>query len=204
LGGYVLTDLVELKNLFIGNIDGEVESTRENFEQLFYTKNSKYNQIINSNRFIISGRKGTGKTILSKYIYKQLNKENNVDCRIFTRHDFKLQQLIDLEYRTLQSDELVLFWKWTFLVQLGKSILELNKINRRIPFKSEYKLRQFFLKKYPEDIFKLKEYSTTSSRKNNLKGQMKQTNLSIAATSETTNQTNNTYIRTEYFEVIIR
>ncbi|MHC8515422.1 P-loop ATPase, Sll1717 family [Sporosarcina sp. ITBMC105] len=194
--------MVQLKDLFVGNIDGEVESTRDNFEQLFYKKNSKYNQIIESDKFIISGRKGTGKTILSKYIHKQLNKEKNVNCKIFTRHDFKLQQLLDLEYRSLQTDELVLFWKWTFLVQIGESILELDKINKYRPFTNEYKLRIFFKKKYPSDIFKLKEYSTSKTQNQTVQGQYKQFSSSIKSTLEDTSQTHRYYIRTEYFEVI--
>src|SRR5690606_32444536 len=134
--------------------------------------NSKYNQITESNKFIIAGRKGTGKTILSKYIFTQLNKEKNIVCEIFTRHDFKLQQLRDLQYRNLQTDELVLFWKWTFLVQLGRSILKLDKFNKLLPYKAEYKLKKFLQEKYPEDIYKINDYNKTSFKKSVINGDM--------------------------------
>ncbi|WP_031546397.1 P-loop ATPase, Sll1717 family [Salinicoccus luteus] len=193
---------IKLKDLFVGDIDGEVESTREDFEQLFYTKNSKFNHIINSDRFIISGRKGTGKTILSQYIFKQMNKRKGVVCKIFTRHDFKLQQLIDLQHRSLQRDEINHFWKWLFLIQLGKSILEIDRINKWIPFTSEYKLKQFYSEKYPENLFRLNEYDTSKTQNTTLKGQKKLMRDTIGASIEDTHQTNKSFIKTEYYELI--
>ena len=59
-------DVIKLKDIFIGYADGETEanSQEHNFLDLFYTGNSKYEEICKINSFIISGRKGTGKTIL--------------------------------------------------------------------------------------------------------------------------------------------
>lgn len=201
-GGSILSEKVQLKDLFIGNIDGEIESTRDNFEQLFYTKNSKYNHIVDFDRFIISGRKGTGKTILSKYISEQMIKRKDTSCKIFTRHDFKLQQLIDLQFRSIQGDELGLFWKWTFLIQIGKSLLELDKVFKFIPYTSEYKLRSFFKNKYPENIFKLKEYNTSNTKKNSINLQSNLERSRIETGSIDINKINESYIRTEYFELI--
>lgn len=195
-----MSENVQLKHLFIGDIDGEIESARNNFEQLFYKKNSEYNQITETEKFIISGRKGTGKTILSKYINKKLSKENGYACKIFNRHDFKLQQLIDLEYRTLANDELTLFWKWTFLVQMGASLLDLDTTRKFIPYTKENKLKRFYKKKYPEDVFKLKDFNTSNTKNRKLNSQYKQINKSVAASAEDTRQINSNFIKTEYFE----
>lgn len=70
-----------LKDLFIGNIDGETEAARNDFEQLFYTKNSKFDEIMLPGKFIISGRKGTGKTILAQYIYKKINERKKITAK---------------------------------------------------------------------------------------------------------------------------
>ncbi|MFK3936761.1 hypothetical protein ACI2JA_04520 [Alkalihalobacillus sp. NPDC078783] len=75
---------VPLSKLYIGNIDGEQESSRDNFEQLFYTKNSKFDEIMQPEKFIISGRKGTGKTILANYIVKK-----QIIIKIFTAESLK-------------------------------------------------------------------------------------------------------------------
>src|SRR5690606_25876200 len=109
--------------------------------------------------FIISGRKGTGKTILAKYIVKKLNKETNSYCKVFKKEDFRLQKLIDLEYRDFVEEERSLFWKWFFLLQLGQVILENRKLRTKIPFLAEQKLKKLMDTIYPKDIFKLIEFS---------------------------------------------
>ena len=92
---------IDLNKINLGSIDGEKESSYENFDRLFYTKNSKYNEIMHPEKFIISGRKGTGKTILANYIVKNLSTQKH--CMYgFNKDDFKLQKLIDLDYRDLK------------------------------------------------------------------------------------------------------
>ena len=61
-----------LDDIYIGCTDGvkEAASKKYNFTDLFYTGNCKYEEITKSNNYIISGRKGTGKTILAKYLEK--------------------------------------------------------------------------------------------------------------------------------------
>lgn len=57
--------MVKLKDLFIGCADGETESQESLFKDMFYKDNQKYDEITNNwAKFIISGPKGSGKTIL--------------------------------------------------------------------------------------------------------------------------------------------
>lgn len=64
---------VKLKDLYFGKVDGDTESNNEKFLDLFYTGNNKYNEIANDPmKFLIHGQKGTGKTILGRYIEKKL------------------------------------------------------------------------------------------------------------------------------------
>lgn len=194
-----------LKDLFIGNIDGETEAARNDFEQLFYTKNSKFDEIMLPGKFIISGRKGTGKTILAQYIYKKINERKKNYCKISTKNEFRLQKLIDLQYRDLQEEELSLFWKWTFLLQLSSTLLNEDKWSKKIPFTPEYKLKAFIKKKYPEDIFKIKDFNQSSGNKYSLKADIKakaRAETTIAATREDTAQITTNYITKEYFELI--
>ena len=52
---------IGLKDIFIGKANGLEEAENEKFEDLFYTGNLKYQQLVeNKDKFIISGRKGTG------------------------------------------------------------------------------------------------------------------------------------------------
>ena len=66
---------ITLSDIEFGYADGDTESRLENFLDLFYTGNNKYEEIMDNNHFIISGRKGTGKTILAKYIQLKHNKK---------------------------------------------------------------------------------------------------------------------------------
>lgn len=204
-GGDFLVVRVPLKNLFIGNIDGETEAARDDFEQLFYTENSKFDEIMRPEKFIISGRKGTGKTILAKYVHKKINEIPNNHCEISTKDDYILRKLIDLQYREIKGEELSIFWKWTLLLQVGKVLLKGYKLRKKIPGTAEYKLNKFIETKYPEDIFKIKDVNKSYGRKSLLKGDVKSKgvkDLGVAASREDTAQISTNYIISEYFEVI--
>ena len=62
----------KLKQIKIGFAEGEKEAQENNFLDMFYTQNNKYSELLDKYKFIISGRKGTGKTILAKY-YQKIN-----------------------------------------------------------------------------------------------------------------------------------
>ncbi|EMI11405.1 hypothetical protein SAMN05216169_102242 [Anoxybacillus pushchinoensis] len=203
----MLVSKVPLKKLFIGNIDGETESQREDFEQLFYTKNSKFDNIMQPEKFIISGRKGTGKTILAKYIYKKITEKKNHYCKIFTKNDFKLQKLIDMQFRELQEEELSIFWKWTFLLQISNVLLDEDTWKKKIPFTPERKLMKFIKNRYPEDIFKIKDFNKSISSKSSANAGVKsKSKLSpnFSVMKEDNTQTNTNYIHKEYFELLPR
>lgn len=56
---------VKLSKIFIGEIDGESEVIkRSDFENLFFNQNNNYEKLISGDKFLIKGRKGTGKTYL--------------------------------------------------------------------------------------------------------------------------------------------
>lgn len=65
-----------LKDIFVGDPDGLSEARQNKFEDYFYNKNKKYEELEgNKNKFIVTGRKGTGKTLLAKYYEKQIEEK---------------------------------------------------------------------------------------------------------------------------------
>lgn len=163
---------VKLENIFIGNIDAEKESLRKDFTKLFFNQNDKYKELISGDKFLIIGRKGTGKTYLAKYIASQINSFKKNHCRMCdSSNDFNLQKLIDLNDRNLLQGESETFWKWVILLEFSRSILESHKIKSRVPFFKVYKLRKFIKSYYPDNhsIFKASDMKTSSSLKSNLK-----------------------------------
>ena len=70
---------MKLKNIFVGDPDGLLEARQDKFANYFYNKNKKYEELKeNKNKFIVTGRKGTGKTLLAKYYEKQVQNEGIV------------------------------------------------------------------------------------------------------------------------------
>ena len=67
--------MIQLKEIFVGDPDGLAEAQKDNFNDFFYKKNRKYEELEkNSNKFIVTGRKRTGKTLLAKYYELQIQK----------------------------------------------------------------------------------------------------------------------------------
>lgn len=197
IGGLSLD--IKLNKINLGSIDGEKESSYEKFDKLFYTQNSKYHEIMRPEKFIISGRKGTGKTILANYIVKNLSEEKNIICKVFTKNDFKLQKLIDLDYRNLKHDELSLFWKWFFLVQIAKSLTPKKSWLFKNPFTTESKLQKFLITKYPDGIFKLLDFNQSRATKSSVKSQFKNSAAQINGDMEDSYSKSENYGNKEYY-----
>jgi hypothetical protein len=202
-GQYMTT--VQLGTIYIGSIDGETESSRENFEELFYTKNSKYNEIMKPEKFMITGRKGTGKTILARYLKKKISSKKNQVCRIYNKDDFKLQKLIDIQNRGLPDEELSIFWRWLLLKQLADVLIDSKNIKSYIPFTSLFKLKKFIESKYNDDIYKVKGLSKSHTKKRNVGGKLKykgEADAELSTALEDQLQTNTSLRNKEYFELL--
>jgi hypothetical protein len=160
-------DNVKLKDIFIGYANGESESTEKNFLNLFYINNN-YDEIIsNRNKFIISGRKGTGKTILAKYIEKNYSNKGYV-CTTRKISDFNLQTLIDLNETVLPKSEISVFWKWTILLEICKLIL--SRKPEPYNFKTMFhhnRLKHFYCSLYSEKIFSMTSFTKSNNNKLN-------------------------------------
>lgn len=117
-----------LSDIYIGCADGgkEAASTKYDFTDLFYTGNSKYEEIAKSNNYIISGRKGTGKTILAKYLEKmQVNKNIFLKSKyINLTDDIKQHEFIERNYGEIKDDEYMLFPKYYILKVFSEVVLK--------------------------------------------------------------------------------
>lgn len=115
---------IKLKDIYLGRADGLQESEDTNFENLFYKGNDKYNLLIdNKNKFIISGKKGTGKTILAKYFEKE-NERVGIPTKTLTKREFVLRSLIEKGKFDLREYDYGLFIEYIILIEIAKIILE--------------------------------------------------------------------------------
>lgn len=146
--------MTRIDDLYFGNANGDMESKRPEFENLFYKGNNKYRTIMfDKTKFIVSGQKGTGKTIMGKYIDYTCKKENR-SCKILNRNDLLLHKLIELENIDLNKDDYAAFYIWFILRELSKVIISTN-----VNTKNKSLLDKILIKiKYSYYKFKLKRF----------------------------------------------
>ena len=207
---------VYLKDLYLGEADGSSESTKERFLDLFYTGNNKYNEITNNPlKFIISGQKGTGKTILGNYIRAKYI-EKSIICEIFSKSDIDLIKLLEKGSEKINNEEVIQFYKYYIYYEIFKLIkdikihfsIKFNKsLKKEIKKKREYKkaiknLEKLFSDRYTigtnyevngynkiDESSLLGEVSVDGTKKRKLQGVDK-------------NVTNSNYIKKEFYKIV--
>ena len=62
---------MKLKDIEFGKTDGKNEAELPKFEELFYNYNKIYETLLEPQIFIVSGRRGVGKTTLIEYFLQK-------------------------------------------------------------------------------------------------------------------------------------
>lgn len=208
---------INLENLYLGCADGDDESNKEDFLDLFYTGNNKYDEITNdSMKFIIYGQKGTGKTILGRYIEKKC-KSSGVYCKICNKNDITLSKIIENGGNVLRLDESVQFFKWAIYYQIYKVIKDVKldyKIKINKDFYKKYKklneckkarkkLKDLFEDRYKNGNYELLDFC--NNNENSMSGEIA-ADVDIAlkpkAKYENKFSQNTKYVRKEFYKVI--
>lgn len=164
----------KLGQIKIGFADGEREANNLDFENLFYTGNKKYEQIMQRHKFIISGRKGTGKTILTKY-FQKMNDQGRTIVSYSKLNQISLHEYIDIETPNINQDIRILFQEFYIYKQFVMTILDHKisiirffreektkfKIIKYIGYLIAYnKLKNVYKERYPDGPYKEEEVKT--------------------------------------------
>lgn len=126
---------VPISRISFGTTDGKNEARNPNFESLFYTGGGFYNKLHNDSlKYLIIGRKGTGKTVLLRYFSSQLVKSKSNITKFIVAGDFTSEKLNDFDYMEVKEEEREIFWRYLILKELAALVLEnesgfLNKKN---------------------------------------------------------------------------
>lgn len=120
-------ELVEIQKINFGFADGKNEALESNFEELFYEDGNYYKKLRDNHNFIISGRKGTGKTTLAYYFIKQKENEKKTKAKMMFANDFMEKKLLSFANDPVNKEEMMTFWKYVFLLELGNMIVEESK-----------------------------------------------------------------------------
>lgn len=157
-------DSIRLKDISVGYADGLKEANDEKFETIFYTENNKYHQLAtNQSIFIISGKKGTGKTILAKYFQHECNK-NNHPTQMLTNKDIILRQLIEKGNLEPSKNERKLLIEYTIYREFANLIYkhknQIPKVVRLFNRKKMSYLKSVVEERDHSENFIQRQYST--------------------------------------------
>lgn len=108
--------------LDFGKADGKKESRKSNFESLFYDGDGYYYDLCDDDKYLIVGRKGTGKSLLTRYFKKMKEKESFNYCEIVEINKFLRKKLKTFDYESIKNQEMSTFWRYIFLTELARMI----------------------------------------------------------------------------------
>jgi hypothetical protein len=117
-----------LGQLKLGYSDGEEESRQIDFSDIYYDYNNIVDRSLEPSVYIVAGRRGTGKTVLSFYLEKNKNLFNSFINRI------SYKELTPANFRKenheIKSGSLYQLFRWMFLLELSKNLI--NNLNSEI------------------------------------------------------------------------
>ena len=120
-----MNELTPISQISFGTTDGKNEARNPNFESLFYDGGGYYRKLKEDPlKFLVIGRKGTGKTILVRYFQKILLKERNVCSKFIVAGDFTNEKLNNFDYMKVREEEREIFWRYVILKELASLVLK--------------------------------------------------------------------------------
>jgi hypothetical protein len=131
--------------LFIGNPEAESEAnfkSRVKLDDVF----EDYMKILpdlETEKFIVTGRKGSGKSAIGTTIYNNSKKDANRFCCFVRKNDFDLEEIVQISNKTDYPIQKELLFKWLILTRVLRLITENEAINSQ----PEIKILKEFLKK---------------------------------------------------------
>ncbi|MEJ5968491.1 hypothetical protein U0Q88_004530 [Lactiplantibacillus plantarum] len=115
----------QISAISFGKSDGKNEARQPNFESLFYDGSGDYEKLKNDPlKYLIVGRKGTGKTILARYFMKKMQEEKHTYAKFIVAGDFTGEKLKNFNYNVIREEEREIFWRYLILNELTKMLVE--------------------------------------------------------------------------------
>lgn len=185
-----------INKIQFGFSDGKNEARQPNFESFFYDGSGYYQSLkSDSLKYLVIGRKGTGKTILVRYFEKEAQKDPEVRTKFIVAGDFTSEKLRSFDYALVKEEEREVFWRYLILKELTTMVIENERgiLNR----KWVSKLRNVDSKL----SLSLDELVQENSNEVNIKGTLGISNASSVATNTgKSSKSTSTYSRSSYFD----
>ena len=152
------------KNFFIGTPEAEGESTHNSKMKLGEIFGDYLNIFpeLDSEKFIITGRKGAGKSAIAEYIYFSATNDANAFCDFIKTRDLDCAKIVQIgKDQGIPIEEKLLF-EWIILTKLIKLFTEDQSVQKI----KEYKDLNYFLKKN-SGLVDIKSYEIVEIIRNN-------------------------------------
>ena len=118
----------KLSDISLGQANGETESANSKFIDMFYTGNNKYNELLDKNKFIISGRKGTGKTVLAKYFIMCSEQADPLLVTNYTKlKNVGIHELIEFGDKKIDRKNMFYFQRFLIYKEIASSLVNKKK-----------------------------------------------------------------------------
>jgi len=118
---------MRIRDLFIGYTDGEEETLRDDFTELYIDHGDIVEKALQNYVYVITGRKGTGKTVLTYYILKTRPSHKRFISRI-SYGDLTVAHFSPPE-KILAADEYFEIFQWILLAEISRLIFANQGLN---------------------------------------------------------------------------
>lgn len=150
-----------------------------NVEDYFYNHERLVEKILAPDKWLVLGRKGTGKSLLGGYLVETHRKQNGL-AQLCSYKNFKVADLIPLKTSDIAPNQYIQIWRWLMLVELAKLIRD----NEQLKGHDDHdRLKTFFAINFGEqaiDTQKIMEVTRT----NKLTGSITQSGFGISGAKE--------------------
>ncbi|RXJ74323.1 hypothetical protein CS022_04540 [Veronia nyctiphanis] len=94
----------------------------DNFEKYFYNINNSKEKILNKKKFVVVGRKGTGKTLLANVMCSELKDTYSI-AEVESLKDFVFHELYHFQGEDISSTKYVPIFEWMIYINIAKNII---------------------------------------------------------------------------------
>lgn len=120
------TKIYTTEGMFFGVPDAKEEVPENHGLTQFYEDVHEIRERLKHEIYIVSGRKGCGKTAFFRYIENLSEKRYEIHCKSFLPKDYELEKLVQKIDPQLVNNYKLLY-EWIILVNFTEMILEVNK-----------------------------------------------------------------------------
>ncbi len=133
----------DIRKLYFGSDDAESEENNGFLTRVFL-ETSIYSRVLNSQRELVIGRKGTGKSATRIMLKKSLSKDG-IETLLITPNLLTPLNIEQSKSSSVNQDELsVLLWKYTLLIYVTKKIYDdIKRTKTKLPSKMLKLIKSF-------------------------------------------------------------